>query len=128
MGNSFSKICRILSQAETWYDQNKHLLATCKIITSGSQSTPPYVELSDITKAVASASSNISLDLDEAKDLEALAVRLERWHDRVSAVAPKRSKRHGKATRTKYTIADLELLLNEAPSFPVDTSDEVKRL
>jgi hypothetical protein len=128
IGNYTSKITRILAQAETWYEQYQHLLVRCNLEGFTNGSPPSCVELSEMTKAVESASSDVSLDLDEAVELKNMMEKIEKWIDRVSIVAPKRSKRHSRTTRSKFTVDDLVGLIEEASSLPVNTEDEVKRL
>lgn len=87
-----------------------------------------FVELSELRTAVESAASDVSLDLDEAVALKDLMEKVEKWFDRVTIAAPKRSKRQGRTMRPKYTVDDLVALIEEASSLPVNTEEEVKRL
>ena len=127
IGTATSKSTRILGQAEAWYDKYQTLLVRCKLGESEAQSPRSVVDLSEMSKAVAAAAANISLDLDEAIDLKNLMTKIEKWFDRAMIAAPKRSKRHGKS-KTKFTISDLVILIEEASSLPVDTDEEMKRL
>ena len=64
-----------------------------------------------MSAAVESARSDIPLDLEEAVELGKLVDRSNSWCDRVAQIAPKRSKRHGKGSRSKFTIDDLISLI-----------------
>jgi hypothetical protein len=128
IGNGASKISRILAQAEIWYEQHRPLLVRCNLKESTTHSPRSCVELAELTKAVDSSASDVALDLDEAVELKKLLKRTEDWFERVSMVAPKRSKRHCRATRSRFTVEDLVGLIEEASSLPVDTEEEVKRL
>jgi hypothetical protein len=128
IGNAGLKIARILAQAETWYAEHKSLLERCNAALSGQTSAQPCVNLSDLTKAVESAESDVSLDLDEAVNLKELTQSAKSWFDRVDVAAPKRSKRQGRTGRAKLTIYDFTTLIKEALSLPVDTEDGVQRL
>jgi hypothetical protein len=128
MGKAAAKISRILTQAEVWYAAHTSLLNRFKSISLSNRSPRSNVELSEIEKAAESAASDISLDLDEAIELKELLERIQTWFDRVSIVAPKRSKRHNKAGRSNFTMNDLIGLIEESSSFPVDVESELKRL
>jgi hypothetical protein len=128
IGNSASKISRILAQAESWYDEHQPLLIRCKLEPSGSKSPQSYVELAEMVKAVESAAADISLDLDEAARLKQLVEKVRKWFDRVAIVAPQRSKRQSRISRSSFTIEDLLGLIEESSTFPVDVENELKRL
>ena len=75
LGNATSKVARILAQAETWYKKHESLLLRC---SSNSQqadgiSRQQNVQIAELTEAVESAASGVSLDLDEALELKELA-------------------------------------------------------
>jgi len=129
IGTATSKISRILIQAESWFSEHQTLLVQCNIITT--QSPPPhrFVAMSDMTQAVESAYSDVSLDLDEAVQLKELTEKTSTWFERVSNVsnaAAKKSKRAGRGPR--LTVTDLNNLIEEAKTLPVETEQEVKHL
>jgi hypothetical protein len=128
IGNATSKISRILAQTEAWYEAHEPLLVKCNMDQTPSQPLRAYVTLSAMTKAVESAASDVALDLDEAVELKKLLKKAQKWFDRASAVAPKRSKRNGRIQKTKGTVDDLVGLIEEASQLPVNTQEEVHRL
>ena len=128
IGNATTKISRILAQAEAWYQKHQSLLVRCNLDPSTPASPVSLVDLSEMVKAVESASATVSLDLDEAINLKNLRKRIDSWFERALVMAPKRSKRNGRATKAKATVEDLVNLIEEASSLPVDTAEELKRL
>lgn len=128
IGTATAKISRILAQAESWYEKHQSLLERCNLEHSQPQSPRSVVQLSEMSKAVESAASSVSLDLDEAMELKRLMKRIEKWFDRATVMAPKRSKRHNSRSKSKVTVEDLVSLIEEASRLPVDTDEELKRL
>lgn len=63
-------------------------------------------------------------------ELKNLRGRVEAWFDRSLAAAPKRAKRPGKgrSAKTRYTVAELNELIQEAADLPVDTADDIVRI
>lgn len=128
IGNAACKISRILAQAEVWYEQHHSLLIRCNLESSGSKTGKSHVELAEMEKAVESAAADISLDLDEAVRLKDLVDEIRQWFNRVAIVAPQRSKRQNRTSRSSFTIDDLLELIEESSSFPVDVTGDLKRL
>ena len=128
LGNSASKIARILLQAEEWYEEYQSLLVRCNLEPSSSHLSNSNVDLSEMKKAVEFAASDISLDLEEAVELKLLLEKVEHWFDRVAIIAPMRSKRQSKVTRSTFNMDDLLSLIEESSTLPLDVQEEVKRL
>lgn len=133
MGNSVTKMARVLGQAENWFEKNLSLLCRAGVRDSDGNSAVGTVTLLELTNAVAEASSEISLDLQEALALQEIVDKILSWVDRVSNAAPiKRSKRVGKgrwsSRPTRFREKDLVDLIEEAKTLPIPTGDEVLRL
>ncbi|CAB9497258.1 Nucleosome-remodeling factor subunit [Seminavis robusta] len=132
IGNAAGKMARILAQAEDWQKKHETLLLTCKIIPSDQASFVPQdksrVTLAMMTAASEAAASEVSLDLDEAKELMKLVEKVKDWTTRATNAAPKRSKRQSRGRKPKLTVDDIIGLIKEAERLPVDTSEEVNRL
>ena len=128
LGNSAVKINRILTQAESWYEQYGTLVDQCNAAQSGQTCPHLCVAMSEMTNAVAAAEADVSLGLDEALSLKKLAESAKSWLDKIEVAAPKRSKRQGRTSRPKLKIEDLNDLIQEASCLPIDTVDGVHRL
>lgn len=130
IGSASGKMSRILAQAEEWAKEYETLLVRCKIVEKEepNQQAYFYVTLPQMTAAAEAAASGVSLDLDEAKELENLVKSVKGWSDRVTNAAPKRSKRQGRGKKPKVTVDDIIELIRESADLPVDTSDDVNRL
>lgn len=133
IGNAVSKMARILSQAETWFNKNLSLLVRAGVHKVDSDEFVGKVALSELTNAVSDAASDISLDLQEAIALQHVVDKVQKWVERTGNAAPiKRSKRVGKGRwsckPTRFRETDLVDLIEEAQSLPIPTDDEVHRL
>lgn len=132
IGNTSSKICRILAQAETWCLEHDKILTRCNLLPSSLDGRKDqslfFLDILDIAKAVEAAKSDVALDLEEAMKLRELLQKVNEWRERVLLIAPKRSKRNGRAARSKFTVDDLVGLIQEAPLLPINTLEEVNRL
>ena len=129
IGSASGKMSRILTQAEEWAEKYETLLVRCNIVKKGADQQPFfYATLPQMTAAAEAAASGVSLDLDEAKELEKLVESVKGWSDRVANAAPKRSKRQGRGKKAKITVDEIIELIKEASDLPVDTSDDVNRL
>ena len=153
LGNPATKMKRILSQAESWYDENKSLLAKCGVKIEGEQhgdamvqeGTPsggnevtspsnggPKIQYEVLQDAVESA-TEVSLDLEEALALKKLLDDSQEWYDRAMGVAPKRNKRTARGKKKssvpeKPTLEELLTLVREAPDQLIDTTTALQRL
>eukprot|EP00934_Nitzschia_sp_Nitz4_P003000 Nitzschia sp. Nitz4//scaffold59_size112058//52291//59043//NITZ4_004109-RA/size112058-snap-gene-0.34-mRNA-1//1//CDS//3329555123//2990//frame0 len=131
LGNFTNKMSRILVQAESWYEKYHALLVRCRLqdhVNGDEIDESVNVKVDEMTEAVESAASDVSLDLDEARAVKALLSRIEKWFERMSAVSPKRTKRTGRVPRSKKSLDELVELIKEAADFPIDCSEEVERL
>jgi hypothetical protein len=124
------------SEAKPWIDQFKSLLVDCCISlehndNASSQTLKPKVSLEVAKKAVDVANNDLSVDLEEAKLLTDLVNQSEKWFDRALEFAPKRNKRVTKGKRDsqeKHSIEEVISLINDAPSIPMDTTEDAERL
>jgi hypothetical protein len=133
IGTSVNKMARVLSQAETWFEKNVTLLVRAGILKVDGHVCVGFVTLPELTNAVSDASAGISLDLQEAVALQEVVDKIQRWVDRTGNAAPiKRSKRVGKGRwsckPTRFRVADLVDLIEEAKTLPIPTDEEVQRL
>ncbi len=131
IGNSISKISRILLQAENWYKSYMPLLQHCGVVSKGdgvANPTKAHVTIQEMSDAVDAARMDVSLDLDEAMALRQILQDSNNWKERVTLIAPKRNKRHSKGSRSKFKFEDLIGLIEEASSLPIDTTESVNRL
>lgn len=132
LGNATSKMSRILAEAEAWYTDHLPLLRLCNLAPSSEENaqanSKPTVTLEDFSKAADAAKADVSLDLEEAANLRRLLDKIGQWAEQASLIAPKRSKRTGKASRSKFTVDDLIRLIEDASTLPVDTTEDVNRL
>ena len=121
---------RILTQAEGWVKEYETLLVRCNIVKKDEADSQQhfFVTLPQMAAAAEAAVSGVSLDLDEAKELEKLVQSVKDWSDRVLNAAPKRSKRQGRGRKAKVTVDDIIELIKAASNLPVDTSEDVNRL
>lgn len=122
---------RILGQAEEWFEKHVELLVKCGIEKKENPEGAPVVEpvkIEDMEEAVTAANNSVTVTLDEVQELEALLSSTAHWYDETSAIVPKRSKRMSKATMSKFRIEDLERLIKDASTIPIDTGEDVKRL
>lgn len=131
IGNAIGKMTRILAQADGWVKENEPLLLTCKIIPQEGSTAQPldkrFVTLEGMTAVSEAAGSEVSLDLDEAKQLLKLVEAVKDWSNRVANAAPKRSVR-GRGRKAKFTVDDIIGLIKEASNIPVDTTEDISRL
>lgn len=131
IGNAIGKMTRILAQADGWVKENEALLLTCKIIPLEGSTVQPldkrFVTLEGMTAVSEAAGSEVSLDLDEAKQLLELVEAVKDWSNRVANAAPKRSVR-GRGRKAKFTVDDIIGLIKEATNIPVDTTEDINRL
>ncbi len=131
IGNVTSKLSRILAEAESWYKSHFQLLRRCRIVSdsdSGDDVSSPFVKISELEVAVDDAKSRIAIDIDEALKLKDILEMITNWRSQVAMIAPKRSKRQGRATRSKFSLSYLESLISEAAKLPIDTTEDVNRL
>ena len=131
IGNSVSKISRILSQAEKWYNSHLSLLQHCGISLKDGvieTSPKPFITIQEMSAAVEAARMDVSLDLDEAMELRKILSKSRSWNERVTLIAPKRNKRHSRGSRSKFRLEDLIWLIEEASNLPIDTNESVNRL
>lgn len=130
LGNPATKMKRVLSQAESWYDDHKTLLGSCGVhveededdegenddtpmdtsnISDGAQNTsdlPSNKKIQyDILKEAVDSALDVSLDLEEALALKKLLDDSQDWYDRAMGVAPKRSKRSARGKKKGETSA-----------------------
>jgi hypothetical protein len=129
MGNSATKISKILAQAETWFSTYKSLLKRCRIVADvdgDSDDLHSSVEISELEHSVDEAQSSIPIDIEEALKLKGILEAVDHWRQQVAMIAPKRTKRHGKSSR--LTLSDLTQLIEDSTKLPIDTTDEVNRL
>uniref|UniRef100_A0A6U6EVL1 PHD-type domain-containing protein n=1 Tax=Odontella aurita TaxID=265563 RepID=A0A6U6EVL1_9STRA len=138
LGNASVKMNRILSQAEDWFNEHKGLLASFKILADkDSESESPAsikyasVKMDSVNVAIEKA-SELSVDLEEAMQLKALAEKSQEWFTRALAIAPKRSKRNArgkkKVNRERHSLDELLSLVKEAAQLPIDISEDLDRL
>jgi len=131
MGNSISKISRVLAQAESWYQSNFLILKCCGIAScteTVNNRLRSFVGIEEMAGAVEAARLDIALDLDEALKLRSILDKSNTWNERVALIAPKRNKRHSRGGRSKFTLKDLIDLIEESSSLPIQTDDNVNRL
>ena len=131
MGNSLSKISRILSQAENWYTSHLPLLQHCGITSTVNvveNTKKPYITIQEMSVGVEAAKMDVSLDLDEAMELRKVLHQSTSWKERVALISPRRNKRHSRGSRTKFKLQDLIGLIEEASNVPIDTAESVHRL
>lgn len=133
IGNSVTKMARVLAQAEAWFEKNKSLLIRAGIMKVDGNICVGLATLSELSNAAAAASTDVSLDLEEAVALKEIVTKIQSWVDRTGNAAPiKRSKRVGKGRwsrkPTRFRIDDLVDLISEAKMLPIPTDDEVHRL
>ena len=118
-------------QAENWYKSHLPLLERCGLSSETDadlSSSKSFVEIHEMSAAIEAARIDVSLDLDEAIELKKILDMSRRWNDRVAQIAPKRYKRHGRGSRSKFTLKDLIDLVEEASNLPIDTDESVNRL
>ena len=134
VGSASGKMVRILGQAESWQEDFADLLARSGVCIpdapTSSAGSKYLVTLEEINCAVEDAASNVSLDLEEARALEDLGERIQKWQERVVVAAPTRSKRAGKGKhrQIRCSVDDLISLISEASSLPIQTDEDVERL
>jgi hypothetical protein len=133
VGNAVSKMARILSQAEFWFNKNLSILVRAGVQKTDDNAFVGKVALLELTNAVSDAASDISLDLQEAIALQEVVEKIHRWVERTGNAAPiKRSKRVGKGRWSckpiRFRESDLVDLIGEAELLPIPTDDEVQRL
>jgi len=131
IGNSISKISRILVQAENWYNSHLPLLEHCGLSLDSDivkNSPKSFIRIHEMSAAVEAARLDVSLDLDEAMELRKLLDKSNSWNERVALIAPKRNKRHSRGSRSKFRLKDLIDLVEEASNLPIDTDESVNRL
>lgn len=133
IGSSVTKLGRVLSQAEGWFENNESLLVRAGVLKVDGKFKVGSVSLSELTNAVSAASANISFELEEAAALQEVVSKIHTWVDRTGNAAPiKRSKRVGKGRwsckPTRFRVQDLEELIEEARTLPIPTDEEVHRL
>ena len=132
VGNSITKISRVLVQAENWYRSHSSLLEHCGILSKEHAveniAKTLLTTIPEMSAAVDAARMNVSLDLEEAMQLRKILAKTSNWYERVTLIAPKRNKRHSKGSRSKFSLKDLIGLIEEAPNLPIDTNESVNRL
>lgn len=124
VGNATSKMAKILVQAETWYEDYHPLLVRCNL--RGEKSSNSIVEMTELIKAAEAAASDVSLDLDEAMEVQALVEKIENWTDRASFASGNKRQRRGK--KATFSVDDLFSLIEEASTLPIETEEDVKVL
>ena len=77
IGSASGKMSRILTQAEGWVKEYETLLVRCNIVKKDEADSQQhfFVTLPQMAAAAEAAVSGVSLDLDEAKELEKLVLR-----------------------------------------------------
>lgn len=133
LGNPYTKINRIHSEALEWMEEHDDLLKRCGIVGNSPESTSEQkpVSIEEVNAAVESANNDLSVDLEEAKSLEEMALKSQSWFDQVADVAPvKRSKRvvGKKNDSTKASVQTVLSLIDRATDIPMDTTESVERL
>jgi hypothetical protein len=133
IGSIANKMTKILAQAEAWYEEASSLLVRCGLIESdGCDRTGTSVTLDEIAAAVESAEADVSIGLDEARQLEELLRKIRVWDERVEDAAPKRSKRLGKGSKyskaARCSVSEVVGLIDESKHLPIRTDEEVDRL
>ena len=128
LGSPTNRMARVLAQADAWFEKHGHVVKK----TIGTPEERGFVNHQEIADAVASAASDVAVDLEEAIVLKETCAKMKDWSERASFAAPKRSKRMGKsklATKVvRYRVNDLVQLIEEADDLPADTREEVDRL
>ena len=111
VGNSITKISRVLVQAENWYRSHSSLLEHCGILSKEHAveniAKTLLTTIPEMSAAVDAARMNVSLDLEEAMQLRKILAKTSNWFERVTLIAPKRNKRHSKGSRSKFSLKDL---------------------
>lgn len=134
LGNPFSKINRIHNDAAEWMKTHHDLLQRCGIGTLANNSSSEKkcpVSIDEVNGATESASKDLSVDLDEAKELEKMAAQSQDWFDQALKFAPKRNKRvvsSKKPCDGKCTMDKVVSLIETSSTIPMDTSEDVERL
>jgi hypothetical protein len=136
LGNPSIKMNRIYSQAKSWIDDNIKLLLGCGVEIRGKPTVEDatdsfIITIEEVKKAIESSVTDLSVDLDEARQLKEKADKSQDWFDRSLLIAPKRNKRNvrGKhADDPKHTISEVAALIEEASGIPMNTCDDVERL
>ena len=117
LGSSATKVSKVLAQAESWLDTYSDLIHRCH--------PGKHVQVSELIDAVNAASAEISVDLDEARNLSAMAERITEWLDAADAACGnRRANRH----KRPLSLEKLTQLINEARVLPIDTADHLRRL
>jgi PLU-1-like protein/PHD-finger len=124
IGNGVSKFQKILAQAESWYKKYYPLFVRCNI--RGIAPSNSLVQIHELKTAVSAASSDVSLPLEEGRELKALGEKIENWFYRASLACGQ--KRQTKGKKLVFTVDDLIALIDEAETLPVDTKAEVALL
>jgi len=124
VGLAAIKMARILTQAETWYEEHQPLLQRCNLEELNDNSTKPIVDLTEMKNAVQAATSSISLDLEEAVALKKLAERIQQWFGQVGTVVKPKSKKQNQ----KFTVDEILELINESSTLPINVENEVSEL
>jgi len=139
LGNVHTKISKVLTQAEAWHEKYTPLLVQCNLQQKGAteissngsteRSQNDFVNLKDLTAAADEALSDVSyLDLDESVELTDLVTKIKTWFNHASVASGKKRQRRGKRNVLTFTVADVQSLINQATSLPVDCSEEVAQL
>ena len=135
LGNPSIKMNRIYSQAKSWIDDNVQLLLGCGVGISGKphvkDANNVIITMEEVKKAIESAMTDLSVDLDEARQLREIADKSQDWFDRSLLIAPKRNKRNFRgrnADDPKHTISEVVALIEDASGIPMNTCDDVERL
>lgn len=115
LGTAVSQLNKILNQAEEWYAQNATLIRCCQ--------NGENVDISDLRAAVKSA-DDLVVELEEASQLQMILNQVSEWTNKTSMVTG--VKRRGK--KCSFGIDDLEELIRQAGTLPVNTDNEVKTL
>lgn len=125
LGNGImSKMNRMLAQAEKWQDDFNHLLVKCNI--RGTAPPAARVEIAELKKAIEAASNDVLLDLTEALQLRNLVKKIEDWFIRASIASGEKRQTRGK--KTLFSFSNLQEMIQEACSLPVETAEYVARL
>lgn len=130
IGTPMTKIGRILTQGENWYKTYKPVLVQCGVETGEIQlhNVLQVLEKGKLIEAIDAAQSDVSVDLEEAAELELLLKQIEDWERRVlEVIGDKRSKKGAKRC-TEFTLNDLTNLISQGSTFPVNVKKSISLL
>jgi hypothetical protein len=131
LGTAYSKVNRFLLQAETWYSSHHEMLVKAGLEDSTCPSSAPSetdgISLDVLKVAMDDANNAIAFDLEEVNKVSGLIGKLESWIEK-AAFAAGSTKRRIRGKKVTFTMEDLQGLIEEASSLPIDTRDTVEAL